>query len=167
MGEHPHPLLIISARILLQAERSLHGPAIFRRLAKRTRKGTHLLLTASEPDQWFPTRSSEDNVLGMQGRMQDHLQQAGGDFDGIYYVPRSVFTQDRKRTAALEDILVRYGTHADNATLVSSSKAFLKSAKRLGMNLYALTDNEEGMERLLEALGEIERQAPAPKQDKH
>ena len=152
MGEQPHPLLIISARVLRYAERSPRGPAIFRRLAKRTREGTHLLLTAGEPDQWFPTRHSDDDVLGMQGRMQDHLQQAGGDLDGIYYVPRSVFTQDRKRTAALEDILVRYGTRADNATLVSSSKVFLKAAERLGIAVYPLTDDDEGMERFLLAL---------------
>lgn len=162
MGEHPHPLLIISARVLLNAERSPHGPAIFRRLAKRTREGTHLLLTAGEPDQWFPTRSSEDDVLGMQGRMQDHLQQAGGDFDGIYYVPRSVFTQDRKRTAALEDILVRYGTIAANATLVSSSKAFLKAAERLGIAVFALSEDDEGMERFLQALDDPGIAAPAP-----
>lgn len=154
MGEQPHPLLIISARLLRRAEHSPHGAAVFRRLAKQTRSGSHLLLTAAEPDQWFPTRSSDDNVLGTQGRMQKHLQEAGGDFDGIYYVPRSVFTQDRKRTAALEDILLRYGSEAGNATLYSSSKAFLKAAERLGIHTVTLTDDETGMERLLEALGD-------------
>ena len=152
MGEQPHPLMIISAKVLMRAEASPHGPALFRRLAKRTREGTHLLLTAAEPDQWFPTRSSDDDVLGTQGRMQNHLQEVGGDLDGIYYVPKSMFTQDRKRTAALEDILSRYATRADNATLISSSKSFLRAAERLGIATIPVDDGEHATEHLLEAL---------------
>ncbi len=152
MGAQEHPLLIVSCKVLLQAETSPHGPALFRRLAKLTREGTRLLVTASEPDQWFPTRGKEDSVLGTQGRLQERLQEVGGDFDGIYYIPRSVFTQDRKRTTALRDILSRYQTEAGNARLVSQSRAFIKAAERLEIPILALSKDESAIEHLLEAL---------------
>ena len=152
VGTQEHPLLIVSCKVLTQAEASPHGPALFRRLAKRTREGTHLLVTAAEPDQWFPTRGTEDSVLGTQGRLQQRLQEVGGDFDGIYYVPRSVFTQDRKRTAALRDILSRYQIEAANTRLVSQSRAFLKAAERLEIQTLALEKDGSATERFLEAL---------------
>jgi histidinol phosphatase-like enzyme len=156
MGAQEHPLLIVSCKVLLQAEMSPHGPALFRRLAKLTREGTRLLVTASEPDQWFPTRGKEDSVLRTQGRLQDRLQEVGGDFDGIYYIPRSVFTQDRKRTTALRDILSRYQTEAGNARLVSQSRAFIKAAERLEIPILALSKDEAAIEQLLEALDATE-----------
>jgi hypothetical protein len=152
VGAQEHPLLIVSCKVLTRAEASPHGPALFRRLAKLTREGTRLLLTAAEPDQWFPTRGKEDSVLSTQGRLQERLQEVGGDFDGIYYVPRSVFTQDRKRTAALEDILSRYQADAKETRLVSQSRAFLKAAERLEIRTLALSKDDAGIERFLEAL---------------
>lgn len=152
VGAQDHPLLIVSCKVLTQAETSPHGPALFRRLAKLTREGTRLLLTAAEPDQWFPTRGTQDSVLSTQSRLQERLQEVGGDFDGIYYVPRSVFTQDRKRTAALQDILSRYKTEAKDARLVSQSRAFLKAAERLEIETLALSKDDAGIERFLEAL---------------
>lgn len=147
-----HPLLIVSCKVLTRAEDSPYGPALFRRLAKLTREGTHLLVTAGEPDQWFPTRGKQDNVLSTQSRLQKRLQEVGGDFDGIYYVPRSVFTQDRKRTAALKDILGRYHTEASNTRLVSQSRAFIKAADRLDIQSLALGKDDSAIERFLEAL---------------
>lgn len=152
MPEQQHPLLLISCKLLLAAEHSPQGAAIFRRLANLTRSGCHLLLTASEPDQWFPTRGNVDSVLGTQGRMLQQIQDAGGDLDGIYYVPRSVFTQDRKRFAALKDILQRYTTEADNATLISSSKSFIKAAQKLGIAAHALPTGEDNAAALLDKL---------------
>ena len=152
MAEFSHPLLIISGKVLLQAEDSPLGATLFRRLAYLTRGGWHLLLTLAEPDQWFPTRGSVDDVLGAQSRLQGLLQDAGGDLDGIYYVTRSVFTQDRKRTSALTDILGRYKTEAGDATLISSSRSFVKAADRLGIQTHSLASGEPGMERFREVL---------------
>lgn len=154
MGEQQHPLLIVSVRLLLFAETSPHGPSVFRRLANLTRAGVHLLLTAAEPDQWFPTRGNTDDVLSAQSRLLKLIQEAGGDFDGVYYVPRSMFTQDRKRAAALTDILGRYKVEAADATLLSSSKPFLKAAEKLGFKVTTITDGEAGTEDLA---GELER----------
>ncbi len=137
---------------MLLAENSPLGPGLFRRLAKLTRSGVHLLLTASEPDQWFPTRGHIDDVLGAQGRLQHQLQEVGGDLDGIYYVPRSVFTQDRKRVDALRDILARYTSQPGDAMLVSSSKAFLKAAERLEIPVRPIPRGEDGMQTLVDVL---------------
>lgn len=156
MPEQQHPLLIVSARLLLAAEQSAQGPTVFRRLANLTRSGSHLILTASEPDQWFPTRSNVDSVLGTQGRLLQQLQDAGGDLDGIYYVPRSVFTQDRKRSGALKDILHRYNVTGEQATLISSSKAFLKAGQKLGIKTFTMTDDDSVVsEMLLEAFDQL------------
>lgn len=146
---------MISCKLLLVAEQSAQGPAVFRRLANLTRNGTRLLLTASEPDQWFPTRGNVDSVLGTQRRMLELLQDAGGDLDGIYYIPRSVFTQDRKRFAALKDILWRYSDDGESATLISSSKAFIKAAQKLEITTRSLAENEHTAEALLETLEKL------------
>lgn len=155
MPEQQHPLLMISSKLLLVAEQSAQGPAVFRRLANLTRSGYHLLLTASEPDQWFPTRGNVDSVLGTQRRMLQHLQDAGGDLDGIYYIPRSVFTQDRKRFAALKDILRRYSTDGENATLISSSKAFVKAAQKLEISTHSVPQNDGTALILVETLEKL------------
>jgi len=146
---------MISCKLLLIAEQSAQGPTVFRRLANLTRNGYHLLLTASEPDQWFPTRGNVDSVLGTQRRMLQHLQDAGGDLDGIYYIPRSVFTQDRKRFAALKDILWRYSADGESATLISSSKAFIKAAKKLEIITHSIPDDESTAMALVETLEKL------------
>jgi hypothetical protein len=128
---------------------------VFRHLANLTRRGWHLLLTASEPDQWFPTRSSGDNVLTTQGRLQSQIQACGGEVDGVYYVPRSEFTQDRNREGALRDILARYGAEPANARLISSSLAFIQAGRRLGLVTETLAEGDQGakaLEVLLQAL---------------
>lgn len=152
MTESSHPLLIVSCKVLELAETSPLAPRIFRLLGRKTREGAHLLLTASEPDQWFPTRSNKDSVLSRQSRLLERLQEAGGELDGVYYVPRSMFTQDRKRATALRDILRRYGAKPSDATLVSTSGAFLRAARRLEMRTLGVVASDAGMEELLAAL---------------
>jgi len=152
MGKARHPLLIISFKLLLRVEDTTLGATVFRRLANLTRGGTHVLLTAAEPDQWFPTRGNIDDVLGAQGRLQDKLQEVGGDLDGIYYVARSVFTQDRKRTSALEDILGRYKLEANEAILLSQSKAFVRAAERLGIKVHRVPDDDSATDAVLASL---------------
>lgn len=154
MNPITHPVLIISRKALQAAQ---ERTAVFRYLASLTRSGWHLLLTASEPGQWFPTRSSGDNVLTTQAHLQRLIQEHGGDIDGVYYVPKSGFTQDRNREGALGDIVVRYGNNPQNAHLISDSEPFLTVAGKLGINLLALPKGPEGpvlMERHLKMLVE-------------
>ena len=148
MSPISQPLLIIS-RDALMDERA--NGAVFRHLASLTRRGWHLILTASEPDQWFPTRHSEDNLLTTQAQLQALIHEFGGGVDGVYYVPRSEFSQDRNREGALSDILRRYGCEAGNATLFSTSEPFLRAAERLGISTSAI-DERRGGSRSLEAL---------------
>lgn len=143
MGRPGYPLLILSRDVLLRAEASAASSALFRALANLTRKGHHLLLTAPEPDKWFPTRGSVDNVLTAQSRLQAAIQECGGDLDGVYYVPRSLFTQDRNRRGALEDIMRRFGVKPENTFLVSNSAPFLKAAESLGIDTYETPDKDD------------------------
>lgn len=126
-------LLIISRDALLRALPEASSDNVFRLLAGFSRQGIHLLLTAPEPERWVPTRGNVDDALNSQKELMERLAIAGGDFEGVYYVPRSLLTQDRNREGALRDILKRYSMKPSAATLISSSTPFLKAAERLGI----------------------------------
>jgi hypothetical protein len=63
----------------------------------------------------------------------ERTRAAGGELEGVYYVPRSLLTQDRNREGALVDILKRYSMESADTVLLSSSSPFLKAASRLGI----------------------------------
>jgi len=129
-------LLIISRDTLLEIEAQPFSKQIFRLLARLNRLGYHLLLTASEPDRWVPTRGNVDEALSKQLDLKEKIQLAGGELEGIYYVHRSLFTQDRNRMGALKDILQRYAVSSRQSVLLSSSVPFLKAADRLGIQTH-------------------------------
>ena len=118
--------------------------ALYRQLATLNRRGFSLLLTAPEPDHWVPTRGNVDNALQSQAGLRDRIQQAGGDLDGVYYVPRSLLTQDRNRMGALQDMLVRYGLGPSQAVLLSNSVPFIKAAARLGIRAQEVSVDNDG-----------------------
>jgi hypothetical protein len=148
-------LLIISRDALLEAEPLPSSEHVFRRLSSLNRSGFHLLLTAPEPDHWLPTRGNVDDALNSQGKLQERIHSAGGELDGVYYVPRSLFTQDRNRTGALRDILQRYTATPSQAILVSSSIPFLKAAERLGIQTHEITVSGQEESNLLAELNMI------------
>ena len=126
-------LLLISLKLLQNQGDNPTGDVVYRLLAGLHRRGVSLLLTAPAPDAWKPTRGDPDTALALQGQIQQAVWEAGGEMDGVYYVRRSLFTQDRNRTGALNDILLRYHLKAGRAALISSSSAFLKAAESLGI----------------------------------
>ena len=74
--------------------------------------------------------------------------------DGVYYVPRSLFTQKRNREAALSDIMKRYGIAPSHCHLFSSSRKFAEAAADLGIDAVALGDDRQlmhGLKALLKA----------------
>jgi histidinol phosphatase-like enzyme len=148
-------LLIISRDAILKVEAMASSELVFRQLANLNRRGFSLLLTASEPDHWVPTRGNVDNALQQQGHIQQRVQQAGGDLDGVYYVPRSLLTQDRNRTGALRDILRRYSAEPTQALLLSSSTPFLKAASRVGLQTHEIVTTRNGGNNLLALLKSI------------
>lgn len=150
-----HRLILISRDSLLAAEDDAIGRRVFRRLANLTRQGHHVLLTAPEPDHWLPTRGNVDNALSDQGKLQQAVHDCGGDLDGVYYVPRSRFTQDRNRDGALQDILARYGVAADQALLISASRPFLRSGERLGIETCEILKGSAGAGALLDRLDSL------------
>ena len=152
-------LLLISRDTLLEALNGSNGdpksPAseqLFRALAGLSRHGYHLLLTAPEPDRWSPTRGNVDDALNSQSTLMENARAAGGEFDGIYYVPRSLLTQDRNREGALRDILKRYSLEPQAATLMSSSKPFVKAADRVGIKTVEIALRGKQGNTLLSAL---------------
>lgn len=155
MNESSFQVIIISRDTLLETQQATDASSVFRVLAKLTRKGYHLLLTASEPEQWLPTRGNVDSALAQQGILQEAITSAGGDLDGVYYVPRSLFTQDRNREGALNDILERYSVTPESAVLISSSTPFTKAATRLNIPTFPIASGDnssEALENVLKAL---------------
>lgn len=152
MTEKPIRLLIISRDLLLDVSSRASADFIFRQLANISRRGVHLLLTAAAPDHWVPTRGNVDDALQAQGRLQARLKQAGGDIDGVYYVSRSLLTQDRNRAGALQDILRRYGVEPGEACLLSASRPFVKVAARIGVQTLDATNSPKGVSQLIEEI---------------
>lgn len=133
MAESAKSLVIISRDALLAALQGEQDSALLRLVASLSRKGKRVILTAPEPDRWVPTRRNVDQALVDQQSLTLKIRAAGGDLDGVYYVPRSLLTQDRNRLGALKDILARYGADVDKAVLISASAPFLKAAENLGI----------------------------------
>lgn len=150
-------LLIISRDALIVSDRASGSDSnlVYRQLSALYRRGHYLLLTASEPDHWVPTRGSVDSALQQQAKIQERVRAAGGDLDGVYYVPRSLLTQDRNRTGALKDILRRYAASPAQATLLSGSVPFLKAASRLGIEVHEVVAGDGGRSNLLSELKKL------------
>ena len=149
-------LLIISRDTLLEAETRKDAEQVFRKLASLNRSGFHLLLTAAAPEHWVPTRGTVDDALDSQSRLLARIHEAGGELEGIYYVPRSLFTQDRNREGALKDILKRYAATPRQAILMSSSIPFLKAAARLGLQTHEIISAGNRDSNLLGELNQLQ-----------
>jgi hypothetical protein len=87
--------------------------------------------------------------------VQKKISEAGGDLDGVYYVPKSLFTQDRNREGALKDILARYTAKPEETVLMSSSTSFVKAAERLSYDAHHLPRGENGVQALVEHLDRV------------
>ncbi|MFT5140064.1 MAG: hypothetical protein ACI9CB_001724 [Rhodothermales bacterium] len=139
-------LLIISRDSLLAARQLPSSDKVFRILAGLSRKGLHILLSAPEPDRWVPTRGNVDNALNHQHILMKQTVDAGGALEGVYYVPRSLLTQDRNREGALRDIIKRFSVLAQETVLISSSSPFIKAALRLEIEAYEIAlPNKRGL----------------------
>lgn len=150
-------LLIISRDTLLDVPDSL-SEKVFRALAALSRSGCHLLISAPEPDRWVPTRGNVDNALNQQQQLMERTDAAGGSIEGVYYVPRSLLTQDRNREGALSDILTRFSVSPDEAALLSSSTPFINAANRLGLVTHEISSKGESDQGLLGSLKTINNQ---------
>ncbi len=159
MTEYACRLLIVSRDLLTALAGSSSGDFVYRQLANLNRRGVLMLLTASAPDHWVPTRGSVDDAMEEQGRIEDRMRRMGGEFDGVYYVARSLLTQDRNRRGALQDILRRYALEAHESCLLSGSKPFVKAAARLGLNTLDTTASPKGISQLIEEIKPIQSEA--------
>jgi hypothetical protein len=127
-------LLLISQDDILDFIENKPGSRLFRVLARLTRQGCQLLATAPQPERWSSSQGGLDDALLGPGNIREQLADAGGVLDGVYYVPRSLFTQKRNRVQALQDILQRYASSPGRCHLFSSSRKFVEAAKELGIH---------------------------------
>jgi hypothetical protein len=141
-------LLMISRDDILRVGAGKQGDRLFRLLARLTRRGHQLLATAPQPDDWSRDHGGPDDTLLGPASIRKRLADAGGTIDGVYYVPRSLFTQRRNREASLADIMKRYALPPSQCHLYSSSRKFIEVAQSMGINATALNDDKELMQAL-------------------
>jgi len=148
-------LLMISRDDILGAGAGKQGETLFRVLARLTRAGFQLLATAPQPDDWSRDHGGPDDALLGPESIRKRLADAGGVLDGVYYVPRSLFTQKRNREVALADIMKRYGIAPSHCHLFSSSRKFAEAASEMGIRATTLGSDKQlmqGLKALLEQL---------------
>lgn len=148
---------MISRDDILRLGAGKQGEVLFRTLARLTRAGFQLLATAPQPDDWSRDHGGPDDALLGPDSIRRRLADAGGMLDGVYYVPRSLFTQKRNREAALADIMKRYGIAPSHCHLFSSSRKFVEAAADMGIDATTLsTDRQlmQGLKALLKRLGD-------------
>jgi hypothetical protein len=151
-----HRLLMISRDDILHVGGRKQGERLFRVLARLTRMGFQLLATAPQPDDWSRDHGGPDDALLGPESIRKRLADAGGVLDGVYYVPKSLFTQRRNREAALADIMARYAIQPGHCYLFSSSRKFAEAAGSMGINATALTSDKQLMQGLRALLKEFE-----------
>jgi hypothetical protein len=147
---------MISRDDIMQVGAGKQGDRLFRTLARLTRLGFQLLATAPQPDDWSRDHGGPDDALLGPDSIRKRLADAGGTIDGIYYVPKSLFTQKRNREAALADIMHRYAIEPSHCHLFSASRKFVDAAVGLGIKATALGDGKQLMLELKALLKEVE-----------
>lgn len=138
-----HSLLLVSRRDLLSSSETPEGERFIRALARLTRRGYHLVATASQPDEW--TRSSAVSKRRHTGpkRIRDRVAEAGGILDGVYYIPQSLLTQRARREEALRDLLGRFATPAIACYMISSNRKLISAAANLGIHTLKIPDKQK------------------------
>lgn len=149
-------LLMISRDDILEVGAAKQSDRLFRTLARLTRLGFQLLATAPQPDDWSREHGGPDDALLGPDSIRKRLADAGGTMDGVYYVPKSLFTQKRNREAALRDIMKRYAVEPRQCRLLSSSRKFVDAARELGIDATALDDSKQLMQELKSLLKQVE-----------
>ena len=143
---------MISRDDILRDSEGEDGELLFRTLARLTRLGVHFLATAPQPDDWSRSHGGPDDALLGPHSIRNRLNDVGGAIDGIYYVPRSLFTQKRNREQALRDIMKRYALEPDRCYLFSSSLRFVEAAQELGINATPLEKKHQLLQELMALL---------------
>jgi hypothetical protein len=145
---------LISRDDVLRDAEGEDGELLFRTLARLTRRGFHFLATAPQPDDWSRSHGGPDDALLGPQSIRNRLNDVGGAIDGIYYVPRSLFTQKRNREQALRDIMQRYAIEPGRTYRFSSSLKFVEVAQELGVNSIPLEKNHQLLQELMSLLKE-------------
>jgi hypothetical protein len=93
--------------------------------------------------------------------IRSQIDEAGGTLDGVYYVPRSLLTQNRNRLSSLQDMMRRYAVSPASAYLFSSSKKWVDAALELEIQATYLFESAQ----LLKELTGLKQAAQPNKSD--
>ena len=153
-------LLMISRNDILEVAEGPRQKELFRLLAWLTRHGFHLLATASMPDhgdsreRWL--KGGGDASLVGPESIRSRIDEAGGTLDGVYYVPRSLLTQNRNRVESLRDMMQRYAVSPESTYLLSSSKKWVDAALGLEIRATYLNDAAQLIAELIQLKDDAE-----------
>ena len=154
-------LLMISRNDILAVAEGAKAKELSRLLAWLTRHRFHLLTTAPMPDhsdsreRWL--KGGGDASLVGPESIRSRIDEAGGTLDGVYYVPRSLLTQNRNRLNSLRDMMQRYAASADASYLFSSSRKWAEAALELDIRATCLDESSQ----LIGELGRLKDKAGA------
>lgn len=131
-------------------------------VVRLTQAGWALVMLATRPQRWRPTRRSMDSVMGKQRTLHQAVTRAGGELDACLYLDFGLFTRQRQRSADLADLADRFGTQTDRLWLISSHPRQLETVLAAGGQAIAVgvdnppngarqaSDFREAVEKLLE-----------------
>ncbi|HKJ16587.1 MAG TPA: hypothetical protein VJ984_04495 [Xanthomonadales bacterium] len=140
-------LLMISRDDILAVADGPQSKDLFRLLAWLTRNDFHLLATATMPDhsnsreRWL--KGGGDADLFGPDSIRSRIDEAGGTLDGVYYVPRSLLSQNKNRINSLGDMMQRYKASPNTCYLFSSSRKWAQAALQLGIQATALDKSRQ------------------------
>ncbi len=130
-------LVIINRDILPMTGEDRLEESAAQTLASLYRGGYRILVLAPQPESWRPSRQAMDGDLDRQQRIFQQLDALGVALDGVYYIPRSLFSQGRKRQRAFADIARRYA-RTESISLFSADKRELACAQELTWQAFDL-----------------------------
>lgn len=154
-------LLLISRDDILEVAQGPESRKMFGLLAWLTRNGFHLLATAAMPhpsnsrERWL--KGGGDASLFGPDSIRSKIDEAGGTLDGVYYVPRSLITQNRNRIKSLDDMMQRYDASPQATFLYSSSRKWAEAAAQLDIHATCLAESRQ----LIDELTRLKQQTQA------
>lgn len=135
----PARVIIVSRELLLESNQQPRLERI-EQLLTGMKSGDALVLLASQPERWQPSRRNVDQDLSLQQVLKKLLNGNGIVLDGIWYVEHSLWGKRRQRRKALEKIAGRY--RGSQAILVSGNELDIAAGTGTDIKSVAIFDEK-------------------------
>lgn len=139
MGGQVTPVLIERA-LLLNREQRLPDTGRIERVVAFQRSGHRVLLVATRPAGWRPTRLSVDRDLALQQQLHQMFSRAGAELDGVLYLGGGLFSRKQRQKNEFERTAHRYGRNVVDITLIGTDQALMEAARQAGIKLQVVAD---------------------------